>query len=103
MAIYNFKNLEYNIFVVECPPGYKIATESSANMCLESFCPIEYEMELDECITKCTRMKQCYLFNHVNVGKKQQCFLYGYDEGQGRSLDTHCGIKLGNTCCEKGK
>ena len=60
-------------------------------------------MELNECIETCNNMKQCYAFNYVTVGKKPQCFLYGYDEGEGLISDSPCGNKVGNTCCEKGK
>ena len=60
-------------------------------------------MELNECIETCNNMKQCYVFNYVTVGKKAQCFLYGYDEGEGLISDSPCGNKVGNTCCEKGK
>ena len=66
-------------------------------------CPIEFEMELSECIETCNSMKQCYVFNYVTVGKKPQCFLYGYDGDEGEISDSPCGNKVGNICCEKGK
>ena len=60
-------------------------------------------MDLSECIKTCNDMKQCYLFNYVPIGKKLQCFLYGYDEGEGLISDVVCENKVGNICCEKGK
>ena len=54
-------------------------------------------------MTSCNEVDQCYLFNHVNIEKYRQCFLYGFDEEKGDPKDSACGNKLGNTCCEKGK
>ena len=94
--------MNHCIFVVDCPPTYKRASKNSPKICLDTFCPVPFTMELYQCIEHCTNLTQCHLFNYLNVGKEPQCFLYGFDEEEGRNFDSLCEQKLGSTCCEKG-
>lgn len=90
-------------FTIGCPDQYRLPFEYSANVCLENSCPIPTDMKLEECMKSCNEMKQCYLFNHVNVDNYSKCYLYGYEEEQGTISDSPCKDKVGNTCCEKSK
>ena len=89
--------------MIGCPIGYRSPSKKSANICLDKFCPIPSDMRLKECMNSCNELNQCNLFNHVNIGKYSQCYLYGFDEDKGDQMDSTCGNKVGNTCCEKGK
>ena len=89
--------------MIGCPNRYKPPSKHLPNICLANSCPILSDMQLEECIASCNERNECHLFNHVNIGKYSRCFLYGYDEEKGERTDSPCGIKLGNTCCEKGE
>ena len=88
--------------MIGCPYRYRSASKDLAVICLENFCPIPIDTNLEECIDSCNEKNDCYLFNHVNIGKYRQCFLYGYDDDKGIIYDSQCGNKLGSTCCVKG-
>ena len=95
--------MQQNLYLVGCPNGYRPASKKTADICLENFCPIPNDMQVEECMKSCNDKNDCHLFNHINIGKFRQCFLYGYDEDEGVVYDSRCGNKLGSTCCEKGK
>ena len=103
MAMNSHILIECILYRIGCPSQYKLVSKSSADVCLENLCPIPSDMGLEECRKSCNEMKQCHLFRHVKLEKYRQCFLYGYDEGNGTISDNPCGNNVGNTCCEKGK
>ena len=89
--------------MIGCPNRYRSVTKTLADICLENSCPIPRDMHKEECMKSCNDKNDCYLYNHINIGKYRQCFLYGYDEDKGVIYDSRCGNRLDSTCCEKGK
>ena len=56
--------------------GYTDAKNMARGWCVEDSCPVQGDINLQQCADVCSNTTNCHSFNHTSIGRKSTCNLH---------------------------